>query len=152
MVRRTSLFLVLGLAAAVGCKQSQFVPASGKVTQGKQPVAGANVVFHYPNGESAVGITDAGGRYSLNSGAQNGARPGEKIPVTVVKFPPVESSVTPPPVSGPPPIDTTQPTPKDMGKGAPKNLLPPEYGDPKNPKLNLDIPAGGTDKLDIALP
>lgn len=144
------------LLAAGGCGRSDLVPASGTVTQGKTPVADASVLFHYPDGNFAVGTTDAQGKYTLTFGNRTGARPGEKIGVTVTKWATTRQGITSPspllPSSGPPSLDVKLPTPMGMGVQTPTNLLPPEFGDPKNPKLTLDVPARGSDKLNIALP
>lgn len=155
MKRLYGILGVLVLLAAGGCDSSGLVPAGGTLTMGKVPVADANVVFMYDNGESAVGVTDKQGKFSLSFNGQPGTRPGKQIGVSVIKL---DSSKQPQTVklpSGPPTgtgIDNPTPTGIYKPEDAPKNLLPAEYGDAKNPKLRLDVPSGGSDKLDIVLP
>jgi len=85
-----SALLVLGL---VGCSDpdSRYSRVEGTVTYNGQLVDGATIRFQSvdPEGESASGTTDAGGKFTLTStGAKDGGRgalPGEYT-VLVIKY------------------------------------------------------------------
>jgi hypothetical protein len=80
--------VVLLAAAAAGCAQqgSAMAPASGVVTLGGRPVAGAQVTFMAPTAaRAAYGTTDAAGRFVLSTfGTGDGATPGQHV-VTITK-------------------------------------------------------------------
>ena len=68
---RSGCVLLLGLGAFLGCGESEGVPTvvvTGTVTQKGAPVAGAAVSFipSGTDGQNAVGVTDASGKYSLD--------------------------------------------------------------------------------------
>jgi hypothetical protein len=84
LLRVTSL-CVLTLAI-VGCAAKP-VPVSGVVNFDGKPVEGATVTFLSADGKlSAAGLTDASGAFSLTTGNQPGAFPGE-YKIVVVKSP-----------------------------------------------------------------
>lgn len=155
MIRLYGALCATILLTAGGCGGSDLVPAGGKLTQGGTPVTNATVMLHYPSNDFCVGSTDSQGLFTLTYNGKPGARPGKQIGVTVTKYDSVDSGETklPAPVGAPPVSAGPSPTPtKVRAATLGKNLLPAEYGDPKKPKLKIDVPEGGTDKLDIALP
>ena len=102
VVQKTWLALCGGLRLGLaGCGEDPgvtdrpaTVPVSGVVTLGGNPVEGATVTFHAgvpapgqtAQGNSAVGQTDAEGRFQLKTfEANDGAVPGEYV-VTISKY------------------------------------------------------------------
>ena len=86
------IFLALFVLVQIGCSNpdSKYMKVDGTITYKGAPVDGATVIF-YPvssEGETASGITDAGGRYTVTSpqavSGGSGVLPGDYI-VTVVK-------------------------------------------------------------------
>jgi hypothetical protein len=77
------------IAVLVGCGAKP-VPVTGVVRLDGAPVEGATVTFITADGNlSAAGQTDADGNFSLSTGGQPGAFPGD-YQVVVVKTPKVE--------------------------------------------------------------
>jgi hypothetical protein len=117
-------------------------PAAGTVTFNGIPVPGANVSFipQDPDGESAVGVTGADGRFELTTGNRgSGARRG-KYTVLVAKLE----------------LPTSQPgddTKKALTMSLkPHDVLPPKYADPKEtPFKDIAVPQGGNVNLVLDL-
>ena len=69
----SSLLLLISIAFSLGCPQGgpggpPTYPVSGTVTYNGEPVGGANVTFVAgQGGQSAVGVTDASGKYELTT-------------------------------------------------------------------------------------
>lgn len=57
------------------------VPAEGLVTMRGQPLASAAVTVLYPDGNSAMGVTDIAGEFTLWSYGRSGAPPGKGLVV-----------------------------------------------------------------------
>jgi hypothetical protein len=131
-------------ALAVGCgKQNDgrapLYPASGQVTVGGQPAAGAEVVFYGatsdlqgPGTIAPVGTTDENGRYQLSSYGVDDGAPAGKFNVTVHWPEPI-----------PPGADEEMYQPKDR--------LKQKYLDPKSAGITMEIPVGGGELPPIAL-
>lgn len=71
--------------ALVGCGSGvTLLPVSGTVTLDDKPVAGAAVLFQpAAGGPASSAVTDAEGRYTLETASRQGAVPGEhKVTVT----------------------------------------------------------------------
>jgi hypothetical protein len=128
----------------VGCDQQpraiieKTVLAEGVLTWQGEPLEDYMVTFYPKDGKRpAAGKTDEEGRFTLGTnGPNDGAAPGVHN-VTVVyvgpemhQEPGKEEAYTPPP---------------------PKVTIPAKYGDPKTTDLTLDVPAEGSDSLDIEL-
>ena len=78
------LFAIL-LAGLLGCsREMELLPVSGQVTLDGKPVEGAAVSFRpAAGGPPATAVTDADGRYTLETANRPGAVPGEhKVAVT----------------------------------------------------------------------
>ncbi len=128
----------------VGCDQQpraiieKTVPAEGVLTWQGEPLENYMVTFYPKDGKRpAAAKTDEEGRFTLGTnGPNDGAVPGSHS-VTVVyvgpeiqQEPGKEEPYTPPP---------------------PKVTIPAKYGDPKTTDLTLEVPAKGSDSLDIDL-
>ena len=122
-------------------------PVSGTVTQGGQPVAGANVNFFLTDGSrSAVGLTDDRGTYTLTTFSPgDGALPGQ-YNVSITKY---DRPVALPGSNGdvadtgdePPERPETERGGDDESEG-PKTLLPEKYADPKASGLTATVEEG----------
>jgi hypothetical protein len=88
MLRKISgLLLVAGLLGMVGCGPS-YKSVEGVVTLDGKAVEGATVVFVAENGSgnTASGLTDANGKFTLTAGGKKGALAGNyKVLITRVK-------------------------------------------------------------------
>ncbi|QDV48694.1 carboxypeptidase-like regulatory domain-containing protein [Gimesia fumaroli] len=109
------------------------VEVTGTVTMKGNPVADATIVFIPKSGPSAVGSTDASGKYSLKTGKEPGAIPGSHV-VTITS-------------GGEIPMPGTEAAKKDQSKPE----IPPEYGDPKKSGLTADVKATGENVIDFKL-
>ena len=134
--------LGLVLPSLVGCgtgeEKLDLVPASGVLTYKGKPLSGYNVFFK-PEGDlrPANGTTDENGKFVLGTaGDANGALVG-KFNVYIV-LPPEDLEVE----SG-----REEPSMVQQRKSA----LPRKYESPASSGIVIDIPAGGSDTLDITL-
>ncbi|MEX2174225.1 MAG: carboxypeptidase-like regulatory domain-containing protein [Pirellulaceae bacterium] len=142
--------LVMALGLVLGCGEGtgvSTVAVTGTVTHKGAPLAGAVVSFVPVGGvteekRSAVGVTDAAGKYSLTTQAKDdGAVPGE-YQVSITRY------------EGPPPVagggEEAGPDgemPASYGGEAPEtppaqNLLPAKYASPDTSGLTATV-AGG---------
>ena len=146
-----SRFLMLGaLALMAGCSTSasdkwtkdrpKTFPAEGVVTYKGQGVEGASVTFAPTDrkGTAAYAITDAEGKFVLNTfGDKDGAAAGEYT-VTITKKQ----------------TDTTQ-NPKDPNgpplKSVEKSLIPARYASSGTSKLTASVKDGGENKFTFEL-
>lgn len=112
-LRRRAAELVLGatgVAALAGCGNGM-AQVSGAVTMGGEPIAGGgdtrctvNFIPEGGAGAQGVGLVDANGRYTIQTGSLSGVKPGGYIvtilattlvPSTVEGFPPGGRVITP---------------------------------------------------------
>ncbi len=145
ILRRSPLMILAGLVVAAGCTgpatdRPPTEKVGGTVTLGGNPVEGAIVTFVFAtaDGASAVGTTDANGKYTLTTWeAGDGALAGDYT-VKIVKF---ESAAAD--ESGvvgdeePPDLPTN---PYDTGEQT--NLLPQKYSNPGTSGLTAKVVAG----------
>jgi hypothetical protein len=133
--------------AASGCGgKMKFVPVSGRVTMGGQPLANVRVQFQPVEGENpgpcSVGDTDSDGRFTLKVSSQqwsgNGAVVGRHR-VSIGTILPGEGQVA---------TDASVGT-EDGAPLAGKELIPPKYN--QNSELYFEVPKGGTDQADFDL-
>jgi hypothetical protein len=109
-------------------------------------VEGATVTFKLAGGSrSAIGVTDAGGKYTLTTFASgDGAEPGE-YQVTIVKYNIKASSA----------VDESsndyKPPAEDEEQAALKNLLPETYADQATSGLKATVSEGGNNTFDFPL-
>ena len=127
--------VAISLLAMVGCgpRDRETAPVTGTVTYRAQPVAGANVMFICPDGRSAHGVTDASGRFNLQTfDASDGAILGEHTVVTT-KIAPLNPDA-PAPESDL--LDAHSP------HQAVRELLPQRYTSPLDSPLRATVNAG----------
>jgi hypothetical protein len=133
-----SRFLMVGLLVfAAGCGSSKFVPVSGRVTLGGQPLVNATVIFQPQSkelnpGPGSRGKTDGDGRFQLRlqTGQGDGALIGpHNVSITAYEG---DDSI---PSSG-----------SDMKFR--KRIYPLD----SNTKLTFEVPPGGTTAADFDLP
>jgi hypothetical protein len=139
------------------------VPAEGVLTQKSAPLAGANILVMYPDGDSAVGASDKDGKFTLSYVGRNGALPGVDLKVAVIKQEVIDVASDTPTFSGPPKTEEdakkmaeqmanmakTMQAKKDV---APKSLVETKYRNPETSGLKLTIPEGGSKDLKIDVP
>lgn len=152
---RPRLLLAAAALVAAGCwgqPESKYarllVPAAGRVTSGGRPLAGASLLFFPLDGTSvpAIGATDADGRYLAvtplpNTAARRcrGMLPGRfRVAVRRLVMPDGR------PVSGG--MDETE----ALLQGA-TNSLPSRYESQDASPLTVDVPAGGSEDLDLVV-
>ncbi|MCE9527117.1 MAG: carboxypeptidase-like regulatory domain-containing protein [Planctomycetales bacterium] len=147
--------VILGFLAA-GCGSGpRLYKAVGTVTYKGQPVEGATVNFNYDNGNSAVGSTDATGKFQLFSLSASGGAAAGKGVMTVTKI--SGGSVPAPMLTSPNKGDLKNTSPAELKKqmaelrtktqGAPgqgtsappKNELPAKYADVTTSGLSFEI-------------
>ena len=129
--RLACLIVASGAVLGLSCS-SGFQPVAGRVLYKGQPIKGAVVTLHPKNaldnstGQRPSGITDEQGNFTLGTGKENGAPPGEYI-VTIIwlQKPPAPAK---PHGTEPPPDATDQ----FLGR----------YADAKKSKLTVSIQAG----------
>lgn len=138
--------LLAGTIAAAGCSRSRrqrgparmpTVPAGGVVTFRGKPVAKASVVFLHEGGSaSAVGTTDADGRFALTTYSRDDGAPVGKYRMTVAT------------------VDTTEvepgvlaPLPATGGRAG----VPANYANAATSGLTCEIPESGDKEIRIEL-
>jgi hypothetical protein len=147
--------LLAGLLTVSGCGPRALVPAQGRVTLDGQPLPDVVVSFHLESGGGlpAQGTTDADGRFTLAGVDAPGARPGTyKVTVTRAER-----------VAGAGPgrvVGTGEHKETFPGRGHVKRspaapatgpALPAVYGDTTRTPLRVEVAAGGSTALEIAL-
>lgn len=148
--------ILLTMVAAVGCtsgggdtNRPKTYPVTGTVTLDGAPVAGASVKFQLADGSrSALGTTDASGKYTLTTfEAGDGAVAGE-YRVAVTKYE-GEGGQAPSQDSD----DYVDPgsAGAEAAPAGPKNLLPDKYADAMNSGLTFTVAESPENKFDIAL-
>lgn len=146
MMRRFALITSIAmLPLTLGCGGDglKLSKAVGTVTYKNQPLEGANVKFYPPTGPVAVGITDANGKFSMNTNGRAGANLGlNRVSITKMSS-----------GSGAAQTNTAM-TPEDMKNMAkanmkkadtgPKSLIPEKYGDADSGLLTADVSSDAT--------
>ncbi len=123
---RLGILALMLLVGALGCGGG-LVPVTGVVTLDGRPVEGAMVLFvpEDHRGQPAQGVTAADGTFSLSTGMEPGAAPGDyKVLVT-------KTSGTLPPGADP------------SSSGSLKSLLPTVYGDAQSTPFHQQVPPAG---------
>ena len=142
------LLLLAGSIAWVGCAPAGLegtIAASGTVTHNGQAVEGATVVFS-PEGEgrAASGLTDASGRFQLQTlTPEDGVMPG-KYQVAISKTQ-VEGAMS---------EEESQAYAAKHGKSPEvtvKELLPEKYKSPASSGLTAEVTAGGKNEFTFDL-
>ncbi len=148
---------IWALALGPGCGgggSANTVPVTGTVTYNNQPVEGAVVSFiPVREGQSAIGKTNASGRYTMRTAQSDGVVPGQ-YRVKIEKFEGGERATGP---SGP----TVEEYPADYAETeaqagaaptpAPKHLLPAKYADPTTSGFTVTVSSGQQNTFDFAL-
>jgi len=145
-------FIGLFFLGLMGCNpDSKYVKVTGTVTYNGQPVEGATVTFQPlgADGESAAGITDAGGKYSVTSvyAVQGGAGvvPGDyTITVSKVDRPvdPNEAAYSKGEITYNELQARKAAKPLLAGAGRSKQLLPLKYTVASNSDLKVTVQKG----------
>jgi hypothetical protein len=135
------ILAAVGLVVFVvgGCGQSgpKLCPVKGKVTYKGAAVAGASVTFVHPNGQIAVGQTDAQGAFALMTAGRPGVAAGD-YKVGIAKMAAIEGA-------------PANPKPEDMikmmkGKSMPKpkSELPEKYASPEKSGFTANVTTDAT--------
>jgi hypothetical protein len=135
---RASLFAYLALFSlsilGLSCSSNGLQAVSGKVNYKGQPIQGALVTLHPKASMEDIkvhrpsGITDEQGNFTLTTGKDTGAAPGEYI-VTVVWMKQPEGA-------------PTKPKGFDMGLPEPVDQLQGRYANMKNSKITVTVKSG----------
>jgi hypothetical protein len=149
------LSLTWGCGGGGASDRPKTYPVSGTVKLNGAPVKDAVVTFQLDGGkESAVGSTDADGKYALSTfGSKDGAVAGQ-YKITITKFDAPPAPTTPPPGQiAPPGLSDSYAPPAGGGKagGAPKNLLPPKYANAESSALRATVNESGPNTFDFDL-
>ena len=145
--------VLLGSVLGLGCGGQQdadrpnTVPVSGTVTHNGQPVEGATVAFQSAGGSrGAIGVTDAGGKYTLTTfESGDGAVPGAyQVKIFKYKIEISEAAAD---------QESDDYVPPAEGEEAPQaeNLLPPIYADPTTSGLTATVSESGDNTFDFPL-
>jgi len=143
---RIAVVVAFATVAVAGCgrsgvpagpPRSPTVAAAGVLTVRGQPVAGATVVMHHAEGRaSAIGTTDAEGRFTLTTYQKDDGAPAGQYRVTVAKN---DTTEVEPGVLAPLSAEPTRPT------------IPPSYGNPETSGLTCEIPPDGNTEIRVDL-
>lgn len=118
------------------------VPAAGVLTFQGKPLEHYQVVCRPTDGRrTAIGVTDASGRFTLGTNKPGDGAPAGNHKVAVVWVgPPIQSQ---------PGQETIIDDPSKLPK--PKFIVPAKYGNPETSGLTLEVPAKGASELKIDL-
>jgi hypothetical protein len=126
--------LIPGLVILCAGCGGGLAPTTGKVTHKGNPIKGAIVVFHPRNAtinsQRPSGVTDESGGYSLTTGTEAGAPPGEYVVTVVWREEPEQGKIK---------VIGTDMTPPDM-----PDRLKGKYADPTTSELKATVNGGGT--------
>jgi hypothetical protein len=143
-VMLSALALLAGCSSAASDKwtkdRPKTIPAEGMATYQGKGVEGASVTFapSDKNGTAAYAITDAEGKFALNTfGDKDGAVAGD-YSVTITKKE-VETTQNPKDPNGPP------------VKSVEKSLIPARYSSSATSKLKATVKDGGENKFSFEL-
>lgn len=161
------LLMIVLAAATVGCSDEEkldTVPVTGTVTLNGTPVEGAQVTFvPVDGGMSAVGLTDASGKYSLTTRSKDDGAMAGSYSVRITKYEGgVEEELVDTSEIDPEAVaDITDEYPEDYDPAAaaaaaaaappPKNLLPARYADPNASGLTASVESGEPQTFDFEL-
>lgn len=117
---------------------SRLVTAEGTITYRGAPLEAAEIAVHYADGNTAVGLSNSAGKFTLTFNGRAGAMPGMRLPVSV-------SALLP---------SATQARSKRVGN--PHDSLSRTAGGaassaPRTSRVTIDIPAQGSKQLHIDL-
>ena len=138
-VSTATLLLFCGCGNPIGA-----VPASGRVMYDGQPVTDANILYLCDNstgesGPSALGRTDASGRYALQTNQYEGAVPGTYV--VIVSKDNSETLGIPDPL----PPGKTRTDWLQSQNLVPKSVLPIVYADPTGSPLRFEVTTNKTE-------
>ena len=157
--------LLLGLSLSLaGCGADatgpKLVKANGTlVDKDGKPIAKANLQFAFDNGHMGMATSDDSGKFKIQHTGGGMGAPIGKAKVGVTKFPPAP----PDPDAALSKEDRMKKQQAEMQEKmksggaaaaqppAAKSELNEKYASPATSGLSVDIPAGGTDKLEIKL-
>lgn len=130
--------LVILSVGCGGAPQLPVVPAAGLIKFQGEPLVGATLVFSPAQGDVvATATSDVNGAFELVTGEQIGALPGE-YKVLVTKYEYTEGKLLP--------------GEHEMTQGTAKLVTPAKYVQLETTDLTLNVPAGGSQSLEIVIP
>jgi len=136
MNRHCLLIAAVALAVSVGCSGDSLstVPATGIVTLDGNPVAGAGVMFiPVQEGPPASAVTDAEGKFTLETAGQPGAVPGQhRVTVTLQKTTGVTVNE-----------EGLEAGPAGQGQIKIEWVVPEKYSRPDTSELTAEVKSGG---------
>ena len=157
------LVSLLGLGCGQqGADRPSTCPVTGTVTHNGQPVDGATVAFQLADGSrGAIGVTDAGGKYTLTTfESGDGAVPGE-YQVRIFKYKVETGSAAAaadednvdyvPPVEDEDEGEEDEEDEEGDEAAQAENLLPSIYADPATSNLKATVSESGDNTFDFPL-
>lgn len=131
-----SVVVSFGCSRAPRARRPPTYPVQGTVLMGSKPIAEATVMFNpVAEGNGAIAVTDAEGRYRLTTFVPNDGAMAGDYRVAIVKT-----------VYGGPQNDSPMAT-----SGDPKNMLPLRYADDKTSGFSATVVAGPDNTFDFTL-
>lgn len=135
MTTRVLIWAILpALSLCAGCSGTGLVPTTGKATLKGKGIKGAVVVFHPKDAtitsQRPSGVTDENGAFSLTTGPENGAPPGDYV--VTITWPEEPKAAKGKGFS----TENTQEEAPDR--------LERKYADPKTSKLTATVNSGAT--------
>jgi hypothetical protein len=148
-MRFLGLVCLVALLGGCGEAKPKLFPAGGTVTYNGEAVAGATVSFRCDEANTvATGITDAQGRFELDTYKVGKGAAAGKHTVTVSKA----SAPSGAPAGGMSMEDAAkQAGPAEEPEAEPEGALPEKYADPAQPLLEFTVSAEGQNDFKIEL-
>lgn len=91
-----AIIVAIAIVAAAGCWRAEMGTVAGRLTKGGKPVANAALTFVTPGHPTAVGTTDADGRFTLSTRRLNDGAYGGPHVVVIQRDPPTGDALEDP--------------------------------------------------------
>lgn len=132
--------VAVALVSVIGCGSSDKPPmadAGGTVLYNAAPLEGATVIFAPEAGMPSTGVTDADGRFTLNTRGEEGAVVGPgKVAITAV-----EQLIV---------VEGREPTADEL-ENMSRSLIPEKYGHPTTSGLTAEVKADEENDFKVEL-